>query len=65
MQISLLKLPSKKQTGIISFKMETGEVIRGMHKGLVPFGKSTNLVDALLDILYYESSKAYMNPSHN
>lgn len=65
MQISLLKLPSNKQTGTISFRMETGKIIRGNHKGLVPFGQSTSLIDALLDILYYESTKNYLNPSHN
>lgn len=65
MQISLIKVPSNKQTGTISFRMETGKVINGRHRGLVPFRRSTNLIDALLDILHYESTKAYLNPSHN
>lgn len=65
MQICLLKSPSNQQTGTISFRMETGKVINGRHKGLVPFKRSSNLIDALLDILYYESSKTYLHSSHN
>lgn len=63
MQISLLKLPSNKQTGMISFRMETGKVIHATHKGLVPLQQSIHLVDALLDILYYESNQPSPNTS--
>ncbi|MBV6647822.1 MAG: hypothetical protein KI790_20350 [Cyclobacteriaceae bacterium] len=58
MEIGLYEPKAKKKTGFITFRMETGQIIRGKHQGMSPFGRSANLVDALLEILYYESSRA-------
>lgn len=57
MQIQLLRGEAQVETSSITFRMETGQVIYGKHFGLVPFRKTMNLVDALLDILIYERNK--------
>lgn len=57
MEVGLFDPDVNRKAGFITFQMETGKVIRGKHKGMVPFSNKTNLVDALLEILHYESNK--------
>ena len=57
MQISLFNSRSNKKAGPVTFSMENGLVIDGSYESLMPFNKKILLVDALLDILYYENSK--------
>jgi len=64
MQINLITARDNS-TCHISFHMDTGKIITGRHTGLVPFKRSGHLLDALLEILYYESSKALSQPSGN
>lgn len=63
MHIHFLKLDTKAEISRIVFRMETGQLIYGKHSGLTPFLKTTNLIDALLDILMYEKNK--LRFSHN
>lgn len=55
MEVVLLKGELQRRAGSIIFKMETGAIIRGRHRGVPSFRKNTRLVDALLEILHYES----------
>lgn len=57
MEVGLFDPDVKKKAGFITFQMETGKVLRGKHNGMGPFPRKTNLVDALLEILHYESNK--------
>jgi hypothetical protein len=57
MEVILFDPKNEKKVGFINFQMENGRVIRGKYKGMVPFSHNSNLVDALLEILYYESTK--------
>lgn len=63
MQIHFLRSDTLLETSKITFRMETGQVIEGRHRGLMAFAKSTPLVDVLLDILIYESSKPGLLPN--
>lgn len=57
MQVQLMHGYRGPSAGTITFLLETGKIIEGNHQGMVEFRKSTHLVDALLDILYYENNK--------
>jgi hypothetical protein len=63
MEIGLFDTSDDKKEGFITFRMETGKVIRGRYGGMVPFNNRLHLVDALLDILHYEKNR--MNYSMN
>lgn len=63
MQLSLFERSQNRRKGEITFKLDTGQVITGKHSGLVAFGNSTSLVDALLEILHYEVATSI--PSYN
>ncbi len=57
MEVALFHPGEKNKAGLISFKMESGSIIRGNYRGMVPFNRKTCLTDALLEILHYEQSK--------
>lgn len=57
MQIHFLQSNNLAETTKITFKMETGQVIEGKHRGFLGFKQPTMLIDALLDILIYEVSR--------
>ncbi|MEP0365353.1 MAG: hypothetical protein ABJN36_07720 [Cyclobacteriaceae bacterium] len=63
MQVVLFDRSSHKAHGQLTFMMETASVIAGKYKSLMPFNKRANVVDALLDILHYESTTRI--PSYN
>lgn len=63
MQVVLFDRFDKKRYGHVTFKMENSSVIGGKYKSLIPFTKKVNVVDALLDILHYESTVKI--PSYN
>jgi hypothetical protein len=63
MQVVIFDRSDQKKYGHLTFKMETASVIGGRYKSLLPFAKKANVVDALLDILHYESSQHA--PSYN
>lgn len=63
MQAVLFDKHSKKKWGSLHFRMETAMVIGGHYKGLLPFSKKLNVVDALLEILHYETTTQI--PSYN
>lgn len=63
MKINLIRISSKAEISEITFQMETGQIITGQHLGLIPFKRSSQLVDALLDILIFESGKLAISPN--
>jgi len=63
MQVNLIQVNTHSEMSTITFKMETGQIIAGRHRGLLAFKKASHLVDALLDIMIFEGSK--MNISEN
>lgn len=63
MDISLYEPLERKKKGFITFNMETGKIIEGRYTGVVPFSEKYLLVDALLDILHYESNRLVHTPN--
>jgi len=63
MEIDLYDADFHKSVGSIQFSMETGKVIQGRHKSMVPFSERTSITDALLEIVYYESQRMAMLPN--
>ncbi len=63
MQAVLFDKQSRKKQGSLVFRMETAMVIGGKYKGLMPFSTKLNVVDALLEILHYETTTRI--PSYN
>ena len=58
MEVGLFDPTNDNKIGFISFQMETGTIIEGRYKGMVPFERSNGLTDTLLDIYHYERSKS-------
>lgn len=58
MQVWLYGTQDHRTVSTIVFRMETGMVISGQHRGVVAFRHSTNLIDALLEILFFENSRS-------
>ncbi len=56
MEVVLFDRANKKKHGELTFQMETSSVIAGKYKSLMPFTKKADVVDALLDILHYETT---------
>lgn len=63
MQVVLFDRIDHKKHGYLTFRMETASVIGGKYKSLVPFTGKPNVIDALLDILHYETATKI--PSYN
>lgn len=57
MKLYLIRVFDQQETSCITFRMETGQVIHGKHRGFLAFRRTTLLVDALLDIMLFEGSK--------
>jgi hypothetical protein len=57
MEVGLCNQLLDKQITSIIFKMESGAILRGRHKGVPSFQRGTKLIDALLEILHYESTR--------
>ena len=56
MQTKILDRVLGKISGNIVFHMDSGKVLSGRYKGMLPFRKASLLTDALLEILHYETS---------
>ncbi len=57
-EVGLYNTLDKVKDGFITFNLETGVVIAGEYKGLIPFSGSGNFKERLFEILYYEKSKS-------
>ena len=56
LQISILNQESGGEQTRIVFRIETGQVLFGHHKGVIKFSSSTKVIDALLDIMIFEDA---------
>ena len=65
MQVTLFHSRSKRQVAQITFCLNTGKIMYGKHQSMVAFRRSTHLIDALLEILHYESYRIQLSPSYN
>ncbi|WP_258103108.1 hypothetical protein [Marinoscillum sp. MHG1-6] len=63
MKIVLFDRGNQKKYGYLAFRMETATMIAGKYKQLMPFKGRGSVVDALLDILHYETATKL--PSYN
>jgi hypothetical protein len=63
MKAILFDKSSRKRKGALIFRLETAMIISGTYKSLMPFSQKVTVVDALLDILHYETTTTI--PSYN
>lgn len=63
MEIDLYDTDCHKSVGSILFSMESGKVIKGRHKSMLPFPERTSVTDALLEIVHFESLRITMLPN--
>ena len=61
METKLMARDSEECRGFIMFAMESGSVIQGGYLGIFCFQSTTNMIDALLEILHYEHSKQQLS----
>jgi hypothetical protein len=63
MEVEFHYQQTNQKAGFVLFNMENAKVIRGKHRGMIPFSNKMMLMDVLLDILHYESQQ--LAPSLN
>lgn len=63
MHVELFERTNHKKHGYLAFRMDTATMIKGKYKKLMPFNGTSSVVDALLDILHYETATRV--PSYN
>ncbi|MDH5610552.1 MAG: hypothetical protein OEY56_13825 [Cyclobacteriaceae bacterium] len=57
MEIALFDPGRKVRSGYILFEMDESKILQGRYRSMVPFQPNTNLIDALLEILQFESAR--------
>jgi hypothetical protein len=63
MEIRIFETQNKSKVGWIIFAMDSGRIHKGKYRSMVPFDESTNLIDALLEVLHFEAS--WLEPALN